>query len=127
MGFQTEFNSVCKFKSEQELYELLEYGRGKMVKSGLRVFPTGQKVIAYSVDNVAVAIVQIVGCIAEINFQGDEVTEVEMILIRKLNEEESRIQTALADEMFLEHSSNPSCLLLAICAITPNQHVLFRV
>ncbi|APQ57963.1 hypothetical protein PPOLYM_03157 [Paenibacillus polymyxa] len=100
MGFQTEFNSVCKFKSEQEFYELLEYGRGKMVKSGLRVFPTGQKVIAYSVDNVAVAIVQIVGCIAEINFQGDEVTEVEMILIRKLNEEEARIQTALADEMF---------------------------
>lgn len=29
MGFQTEFNSVCKFKNEQELYELLEYGRGR--------------------------------------------------------------------------------------------------
>lgn len=100
MGFQTEFNSVCKFKSEQELNELLEYGRGKMVKSGFRVFPTGQKVIAYSPANVAVGIVQIVGCIAEINFQNKEVTEVEMVLIRKLTEEESRVQTALADEMF---------------------------
>ena len=100
MGFQTEFNSVCKFKSDQVLYELLEYGRGKMVKKGLRVFPTGQKVIAYTPENVAVAIVKLVGCIAEINFKGEEVTEVEMELIRKLNEEESRIQTALADEMF---------------------------
>ncbi|MDP4098300.1 hypothetical protein OIN60_16205 [Paenibacillus sp. P96] len=100
MGFQTEFNSVCKFKSEQELYELLEYGRGKMVKSGLRVFPTGQKVIAYSPDNTAVAIVKIMGCIAEINFQDEEVTEVEMVLVRRLNEEEARVQTALAYEMF---------------------------
>ncbi|WP_128100228.1 hypothetical protein [Paenibacillus sp. DCT19] len=100
MGFQTEFNSVCKFKSEQELFELLEYGRGKMVKQGFRVFPTGQKVIAYTPDNVAVAIVKIVASIAEINFQNQEVTEVEMQLIRKLTEEESRIQTALADEMF---------------------------
>ncbi|MCM3784903.1 hypothetical protein M3231_18195 [Neobacillus mesonae] len=100
MGFQTEFNSVCKFKSEQELYELLEYGRGKMVKQGFRVFPTGQKVIAYTPENKAVAIVKIVGCIAEINFQGQEVTEVEMVLERKLTEEESRIQTALAHEMF---------------------------
>ncbi len=57
MGFQTEFNSVCKFKSAQELYELLEYGRGKMVKSGFRVFPTGQKVIAYTPENQAIAIV----------------------------------------------------------------------
>lgn len=105
MGFQTEFNSVCKFKNEQELYELLEYGRGKMVKSGLRVFPTGQKVIAYTPDNRAVAIVKILGCIAEINFNGDEVTEVEMSLVRPLNEEESRIQTAMAYEMFFgEHS-----------------------
>ncbi|WP_068614312.1 hypothetical protein [Paenibacillus tuaregi] len=104
MGFQTEFNSVCKFKSEQELYELLEYGRGKMVKSGLRVFPTGQKVIAYTPDNQAVAIVKVLGCIAEINFNGDEVTEVEMSLVRQLTEEESRIQTALAYEMFFgEH------------------------
>ncbi|RKN71239.1 hypothetical protein [Paenibacillus ginsengarvi] len=100
MGFQTEFNSVCKFKSDQELYELLEYGRGKMVKKGFRVFPTGQKVIAYSPDNVAVAIVKIVASIAEINFQSEEVTEVEMELIRKLTEEESRVQTQLADEMF---------------------------
>ncbi|MCZ8514151.1 hypothetical protein O9H85_17300 [Paenibacillus filicis] len=100
MGFQTEFNSVCKFKSEQELYELLEYGRGKMVKSGFRVFPTGQKVIAYTPDNRAIAIVKIVVSIAEINFQGEEVTEVEMELVRKLTDEESRIQTALAHEMF---------------------------
>lgn len=100
MGFQTEFNSVCKFKSEQELYELLEYGRGKMVKSGFRVYPAGQKVIAYAPSNEAIAIVRIVASIAEINFQGEEVTEVEMELVRKLNEEEARIQTALAYEMF---------------------------
>lgn len=100
MGFQTEFNSACKFKSEQELYELLEYGRGKMVKSGFRVFPTGQKVIAYTPENQAIAIVRIVASIAEINFQGEEVTQVEMELIRRLNEEEARIQTSLAYEMF---------------------------
>ncbi|MED4601552.1 hypothetical protein P9314_12645 [Paenibacillus validus] len=100
MGFQTEFNSVCKFKSEQELYELLEYGRGKMVKSGFRVFPTGQKVIAYTPDNRAIAIVKILASIAEINFQGEEVTQVEMELVRKLNDEEARVQTALAHEMF---------------------------
>ncbi|NOU63684.1 hypothetical protein GC096_06545 [Paenibacillus sp. LMG 31461] len=100
MGFQTEFNSVCKFKSEQELYELLEYGRGKMVKSGFRVFPTGQKVIAYTPENQAIAIVRIVASIAEINFQGDEVTQVEMELIRRLTEEEARVQTSLAFEMF---------------------------
>ncbi|GFN31141.1 hypothetical protein [Paenibacillus xylaniclasticus] len=106
MGFQTEFNSVCKFKSEQELYELLEYGRGKMVKKGFRVFPTGQKVIAYSPSNQAIAIVRIVASIAEINFQGEEVTEVEMVLVRKLTDEEARIQTALAHEMFFgEHSA----------------------
>lgn len=100
MGFQTEFNSVCKFKSDRELYDLLEYGRGKMVKQGFRVFPTGQKVIAYSPENKAIAIVKIVASIAEINFQGEEVTEVEMELIRRLTDEESRIQTALAYEMF---------------------------
>lgn len=100
MGFQTEFNSVCKFKSEQELYELLEYGRGKMMKSGFRVFPTGQKVIAYTPNNEAIAIVKIVASIAEINFQGEEVTQVEMELVRKLNDEEARVQTALAHEMF---------------------------
>ncbi|TDF97254.1 hypothetical protein [Paenibacillus piri] len=100
MGFQTEFNSVCKFKSEQELYELLEYGRGKMVKKGFRVFPTGEMVIAYTPENKAIAIVKIVASIAEINFQGEEVTQVEMELVRRLTEEESRIQTALAHEMF---------------------------
>ncbi|AJY74390.1 hypothetical protein [Paenibacillus beijingensis] len=104
MGFQSEFNSVCKFKSEQELYELLEYGRGKMVKSGFRVYPTGQKVIAYTPDNKAIAIVKIQASIAEINFQGKEVTQVEMELVRKLTDEESRVQTALAHEMFFgEH------------------------
>ncbi|MEF2966137.1 hypothetical protein V3851_09875 [Paenibacillus sp. M1] len=100
MGFQTEFNSVCKFKNEQELYELLEYGRGKMLKQGLRVFPTGQKVIAYTPDNKAVAIVKITACVAEINFNGEEVTSVELQLIRPLTEEESAVQTALAYEMF---------------------------
>lgn len=100
MGFQTEFNSVCKFKNEQELYELLEYGRCKMLKTGFRVYPTGQKVIAYTPENKAVAIVKISASIAEINFQGQEVTAVEMELVRKLNEEESRVQTALAHEMF---------------------------
>ncbi|WP_274648944.1 hypothetical protein [Paenibacillus humicola] len=100
MGFETEFNSVCKFKSAQELYELLEYGRGKMVKSGFRVYPTGQKVIAYTPENEAIAVVRIVASIAEINFQGEEVTQVEMELVRKLTEEEARVQTALADELF---------------------------
>ena len=100
MGFQTEFNSVCKFKNEQELYELLEYGRGKMLKEGLRVFPTGQKVIAYTPDNKAVAIVLITASVAEINFQGREVTSVELQLVRKLTDEESRVQTDLAYEMF---------------------------
>lgn len=100
MGFATEFNSVCKFKSEQELYELLEYGRGKMVKSGFRVYPVGQKVIAYTLSNEAVAIVRISASTAEINFQGEEVTGVELELVRKLTEEEARVQTALAFEMF---------------------------
>jgi hypothetical protein len=108
MGFQTEFNSVCKFKSDQELYELLEYGRGKMVKKSFRVFPTGQKVIAYNLNNQAVAIVKIVASIAEINFQGEEVTQVEMELVRRLTDEEARIQTSLAHEMFFgeqEHTT----------------------
>ena len=104
MGFQTEFNSVCKFKHAQELYELMEYGRGKMVKSGFRVYPAGQKVIAYTPENQAIAIVKIVASIAEINFQGEEVTQVEMELVRKLTDEEARVQTALAYEMFFgEH------------------------
>lgn len=71
-----------------------------MLKQGLRVFPTGQKVIAYSPDNVAVAIVRITACVAEINFQGQEVTSVELQLVRRLTEEESKMQTALAHEMF---------------------------
>ncbi|WJH36756.1 hypothetical protein MJA45_03395 [Paenibacillus aurantius] len=100
MGFPTEFNSVCKFKTAREFNDLLEYGKGKMVKSGFRVFPTGQKVIAYTPDNRAAAIVRISASIAEINFQGQEVTQVEMELVRELTEEESRIQTALAHEMF---------------------------
>ncbi|WP_409342999.1 hypothetical protein [Paenibacillus sp. MBLB4367] len=104
MGFQTEFNSVCKFKSKQELDDLLEYGRGKMVKSGFRVFPTGQKVIAYTPENQAIAIVRIIASIAEINFQGEEVTQVEMELVRKLTAQEAEVQTSLAHEMFFgEH------------------------
>ncbi|WP_128895168.1 hypothetical protein [Longirhabdus pacifica] len=99
MGFSTEFNSVCKFKSEQELHELLEYGKTAMVKKGLRVYPTGQKVIAYTPNNKAIAIVQITASIAEI-VENEEVTKVEMDLIRKLTEEESTVQTALAHEMF---------------------------
>ena len=99
MGFQTEFNSVCKFNSEQELYELLEYGKGKMVKSGFRVYPTGQKVIAYTPENKAIAIVKIIASVAEINFQGEEVTSVEMELVRKLTDEESAVLTRLAEEM----------------------------
>ena len=100
MGFQTEFNSICKFKSMQELYELLEYGKGKMTKKGFRVFPTGQRVIAYSPENQAVAIVQILVSVAEINFAGEEVTQVEMKLVRRLTEEESNVQTRLAYECF---------------------------
>ncbi|NGZ77472.1 hypothetical protein [Saccharibacillus alkalitolerans] len=100
MGFETEFNSVCKFKSEQELYELLEYGRGKMRKEGFRIFPTGQKVIAYTPDNRAVAIVLVTASIAEINFQDKEITQVELELVRKLTDEESRMLTSLAHEMF---------------------------
>lgn len=106
MGFQTEFNSVCKFKSAQELYDLFEYGRTAMIKNGLRVYPTGQKVIAYSPENQAVAIVKITASIAEINFQGEEVTKVEMELVRKLNQQEAQIQTALADEMFFGEQQN---------------------
>ena len=105
MGFATEFNSVCKFKSEQELYELLEYGKCKMIKSGFRVYPTGQKVIAFTPDDRAIAIVKITASIAEINFQGEEVTAVEMELVRRLTEEESRVQTALAHEMFFGEQS----------------------
>lgn len=100
MGFETEFNSVCKFKNEQELHDLLEYGKTAMIKSGFRVYPTGQKAIAYTPLNEAIAIVKITASIAEINFQGEEITKVEMDLVRKLSDEEARIQTALAEEMF---------------------------
>ncbi len=100
MGFQSEFNSVCKFKSEQELHDLLEYGRTAMIKKGFRVYPTGQMVIAYSPSNEAVAIVKITASIAEITFQDEDITKVEMELVRRLTEAESRVQTALAEEMF---------------------------
>lgn len=105
MGFETEFNSVCKFKSEQELHDLLEYGKTAMVKSGFRVYPTGQKSIAYTPNNEAVAIVKITASIAEINFNGDEMTKVEMDLVRKLTEEEAALQTALAKEMFFDEQT----------------------
>lgn len=102
MGFQAEYNSVCKFKNEQELYELLEYGKCKMVKDGFRIYPTGQMVFAYTPDHKAIAIVHISASIAEINFQGQEVTAVEMDLVRKLTEEESRVLTSLAAEMYFD-------------------------
>ena len=67
MGFKPNLIPYANSNRAQELYELLEYGRGKMVKSGFRVYPTGQKVIAYTPDNEAIAIVQIFVSIAEIN------------------------------------------------------------
>ena len=100
MGFVSEFNSVCKFKDENELYQLLEYGKTAMVKSGFRIYPTGQLAIAYRPDNRAVALVKITASIAEINFQGEEVTKVEMDLVRKLSDEESRVLTTLGAEMY---------------------------
>jgi hypothetical protein len=100
MAFTTEFNSVCKFKDENELYQLLEYGKTAMVKLGYRIYPTGQLAIAYTPDNQAVALVKITASIAEINFQGVEVTKVEMDLIRKLTEEETRVLTGLGREMY---------------------------
>lgn len=102
MGFHVEFNNVCKFKSEQELHDLLEYGKTAMIKSGFRVYPTGQHAIAYTPKNEAIAIVKIMASIAEITFQGEEITKVEMDLVRKLSDEEARIQTALAYEMFFK-------------------------
>jgi hypothetical protein len=100
MGFVSEFHSVCKFKDENELYQLLEYGKTAMVKSGFRIYPTGQLAVAYRPDNKAVAIVKITASIAEINFQGEEVTKVEMDLVRRLTDEESRVLTALGAEMY---------------------------
>ncbi|MNF18827.1 hypothetical protein D3C80_2231650 [compost metagenome] len=43
---------------------------------------------------------KITACVSEINFNGEEVTSVELDLVRKLTEEESAVQTALAYEMF---------------------------
>lgn len=106
MGFQSEFNSICKFKSEQELHDLLEYGKTAMIKSGFRIYPTGQQAIAYTPNNEAIAIVKITASIAEITFQGDETTKVEMDLIRKLTKEEAQIQTALAYEMFFKDNES---------------------
>ncbi len=106
MGFQSEFHSVCKFKSEKELDDLLEYGRTAMIKSGFRIYPTGQKAIAYTPDNVAAAIVLITASIAEINFQGEEVTKVEMDLVRKLTPEESEVLTKLGHEMYFSEQQS---------------------
>ena len=100
MGFISEFNSVCKFKDENELYQLLEYGKTAMVKAGYRLYPTGQLAVAYAPDNVAIAIVKITASITEINFSGDEVTKVEMDLVRKLSDEEIRVLTSLGKEMY---------------------------
>jgi hypothetical protein len=100
MGFQTEFNSVVKFNTDQELNDLAEYGRAAMIKKGFRIYPTGQLQIGCSPNNVAVCIVKITASIAEINFHGEEVTKVEMELARKLTDEESRVLTALAKEMY---------------------------
>jgi hypothetical protein len=106
MGFQAEFNSVCKFNTDQELYDLFEYGRAAMLKKGFRVYPTGQLLVGYNPQNVAVGIIKITASIAEINFQGEEVTKVEMELVRKLTDEESRVLTSLAKEMYFG-SVNP--------------------
>jgi len=100
MGFRSEYNSICKFKNDKELYDLLEYGKTAMVKSGFRIYPTGEYAIAYAPDNRAVALVKITASIAEITFQGEESTKVEMDLVRKLTDEESRVLTALAQEMY---------------------------
>ena len=104
MGFVSEFNSVCKFKDKNELYQLLEYGKTAMVKGGFRIYPTGQLAIAYGPDNKAVALVKITASIAEINFHGDEVTKVEMELARKLSDEEVRVLTVLGEEMYFANN-----------------------
>ena len=100
MGFISEFNAVCKFKDENELYQLLEYGKTAMVKKGFRMYPTGQLAVAYSPDNTAVAIVKITASITEINFNGEELTKVEMDLVRKLTTEEEKVLTGLGKEMY---------------------------
>jgi len=48
---------------------------------------------------MAVAIVCMLASIAEIHYQGEEVTQVEMELVREWTEEESRVMTALAREL----------------------------
>lgn len=100
MGFVSEFNSVCKFKDENELYQLLEYGKTAMIKQGFRIYPTGQLAVAYTPSNEATAIVRITASIAEINFQGEEVTKVEMDLVRRLEEDEVKVLTRLGEEMY---------------------------
>lgn len=105
MGFQSEFHSFCKFKSEQELHDLLEYGKTAMIKEGFRMYPTGNKAIAYDTDNQAIAIVRITASIAEITFRGEEITKVEMDLVRRLSDEEARVVTALSAEMFFDEQS----------------------
>jgi hypothetical protein len=100
MGFMSEFNSVCKFKDENEVYSLLEYGKTAMIKTGFRLYPTGQLAVAYSPQNIAIALVKITASIAEINFQDEEVTKVEMDLVRRLNEDEVKVLTALGEEMY---------------------------
>jgi len=100
MGFVSELNSMCKFKDENELYHLLEYGKTAMVKSGYRLYPTGQLAIAYTPANDAIALVKITASITEINFSGDEVTKVEMDLVRKLTDEEIKVLTNLGKEMY---------------------------
>lgn len=102
MGFQSEFHSICKFKNDQELHDLLEYGKTAMIKEGFRIYPTGKKSIAYDLNNRAVAIVLITASIAEITFREEEVTKVEMDLVRKLNEEESKVLTDLGSEMYFD-------------------------
>lgn len=106
MGFQAEFQSICKFKNEQELHDLLEYGKTAMIKQGFRIYPTGQKAFAYTPDNKAIAIVSITASIAEITFQEEQITKVEMNLVRKLTEQESSVLTALAKEMFFDESES---------------------
>ncbi|MNH46637.1 hypothetical protein D3C79_1095070 [compost metagenome] len=52
------------------------------------------------------AIVKITACVSEINFNGEEVTSVELQLVRQLTEQEAAVQTALAHEMFFGDVEN---------------------
>lgn len=105
MGFKAEFCSFCKFNSRQELYELFEFGKAAMVKPGYRVYPTGQSVLAFNPERHAVAIVKITASIAEITFQGDETTKVEMTLIRRIEDDEAKMLTAFAEETYFAGES----------------------